>query len=74
MATAMDNKLKYKKYDRNQLIDEITQLKKNKGLGISWEESREIVVDELQENLPFLVNDFNKNIEGNENNINSRFI
>lgn len=67
----MDNKLKYKKYDRNQLIDEITQLKKNKGLGITWEESREIVVDELQENLPFLVNDFNKNIEGNENNINS---
>tara|TARA_B100000959_G_C14984445_1_gene624971 strand:+ start:194 stop:799 length:606 start_codon:yes stop_codon:yes gene_type:complete len=67
----MDNKLKYKKYDRNQLIDEITQLKKNKGLGISGEESREIVVDELQENLPFLVNDFNKNIEGNENNINS---
>lgn len=63
------NNGKYSNWSREELIDEITKLKKRKKYGIVWEEKEETVVEECKNKLPILKENGERSINSNEEEI-----
>lgn len=57
---------KYEDYTREQLLEEIKKLKKQKKFGLVWEEKTEEVVEQCKTNFPVLHEISERAISGND--------